>query len=46
MRCCRFRGHKEKTMTNELESGYHETELQPFLVLTTHPGQIQPAFAY
>jgi hypothetical protein len=27
--CCRFRGHQEKIVTKELESGYDETEVQP-----------------
>ena len=29
MSCCRFRGHEDKIVTNELESGYDETEVQP-----------------
>jgi transposase, IS5 family len=27
--CCRFRGHEDKIVTKELESGYDETEVQP-----------------
>ena len=27
--CCRFRGHEDKIVTMELESGYDETEVQP-----------------
>jgi hypothetical protein len=27
--CCRFRGHEEKIVTMELESGYEETKVQP-----------------
>ena len=27
--CCRFRGHEDKIVTEELESGYDETEVQP-----------------
>jgi hypothetical protein len=27
--CCRFRGHEDKVVTMELESGYDETEVQP-----------------
>lgn len=26
---CRFRGHEDKIVTKELESGYDETEVQP-----------------
>ncbi|SDI97842.1 Transposase IS116/IS110/IS902 family protein [Salipiger marinus] len=29
MSCCRFRGHEDKIVTHELESGYDETEVQP-----------------
>ena len=29
MACCRFRGHEDKIVTKELESGYDETEVQP-----------------
>jgi hypothetical protein len=29
MACCRFRGHEDKIVTMELESGYDETEVQP-----------------
>jgi len=25
--CCRFRGHEDKIVTKELESGYDETEV-------------------
>lgn len=28
MSCCRFRGHEDKIVTKELESGYDETEVQ------------------
>ena len=27
--CCWFRGHEDKIVTKELESGYDETEVQP-----------------
>jgi len=27
MSCCRFRGHEDKIVTKELESGYDETEV-------------------
>ena len=27
--CCRFRGHEDKIVTKEPESGYGETEVQP-----------------
>ena len=27
--CCRVRGHEDKIVTQELESGYDETEVQP-----------------
>lgn len=27
--CCPFRGHEDKIVTNELESEYDETEVQP-----------------
>ncbi|AZY93633.1 MULTISPECIES: Mu transposase domain-containing protein [Paracoccus] len=27
--CCRFRGHEDKIVTKELESGYDETKVQP-----------------
>ncbi len=27
--CCRFRGHEDKFVIKELESGYDETEVQP-----------------
>jgi hypothetical protein len=27
--CCLFRGHEDKIVTEELESGYDETEVQP-----------------
>lgn len=27
--CCRFRGHEDKIVTKELESGYEETKVQP-----------------
>ena len=27
--CCRFRGHEDKIVTKEPESGYDETEVQP-----------------
>ena len=29
MSCCRFRGHEDKIVTKEPESGYDETEVQP-----------------
>lgn len=31
MVCCQFRGHDDRIVTNELESGYDETEVQPLL---------------
>jgi len=27
--CCRFRGHEDRIVTKEPESGYDETEVQP-----------------
>ena len=27
--CCRFRGHEDKIVTEELERGYGEPEVQP-----------------